>query len=379
MCVKMISKVGWDRLLAVACAAVLGGILAAALSPFTSHPENQVTWLGNENGLRFGEHGTILSSGTFQQENKTGAAPCSLEIWIKPAFTVSSNTILSFYSRDKLISFSLHQNNDNLAIERRIRDRRGHVSGLRMYLYDLFPQPREVFVTITASSQGTALYVDGALARTASLFDLSSGDFTGQLVLANSPVESASWSGELRGLAIFDRELTATEALENFHSWIKKGRPEFSGKAGPVALYLFDERAGSVIHNRAGSGPDLYIPDHYLIAHPVLLEYPWNEYYPSRSYFKNIVINIGGFLPLGFVFCAYLSSARHLKRPRLMTILLGFTVSLTIEILQAFIPTRDSGMTDIITNTLGTAIGATAFQWEFTRALFSRIGIPIEQ
>jgi glycopeptide antibiotics resistance protein len=35
-------------------------------------------------------------------------------------------------------------------------------------------------------------------------------------------------------------------------------------------------------------------------------------------------------------------------------------------------------MTDIITNTLGTAIGAMLFQWKITEAVFSRLGIPIE-
>jgi glycopeptide antibiotics resistance protein len=92
-----------------------------------------------------------------------------------------------------------------------------------------------------------------------------------------------------------------------------------------------------------------------------------------------VLINIGGFIPLGFVFCAYFSSALHLKRTQLITILLGFTVSLAIEVLQGFIPTRASGMTDVITNTLGTTIGAMVFQWKITQTIFSRVGIPIER
>jgi hypothetical protein len=235
-----------------------------------------------------------------------------------------------------------------------------------------------VFITLTASARGTAIYVDGTLVISSLHFGFSNGDFAGQLVVANSPVADDSWSGDLRGIAIYDRELTSTEVIEHLNSWTKNGRPAISEQGGLAALYLFDERAGSVIHNRAGSAPDLYIPDHYLIVHQTLLEVPWKECHPGWGYYKNVLINIGGFIPLGFVFCAYFSSALHLKRAQSITNLLGFTVSLTIEVLQGFIPIPDSGRTDVITNTLGTAIGAMVFQWKITQAIFSRVGIPNE-
>jgi glycopeptide antibiotics resistance protein len=109
------------------------------------------------------------------------------------------------------------------------------------------------------------------------------------------------------------------------------------------------------------SGNDLHIPERYFVLHAPFLKLPWDEFQLSWSYCKNVLINIGGFVPLGFFFCAYFSSVRRLDRAVLATIVLGGVVSFAIEVLQAYLPTRDSGVTDIITNTLGTAVGATLF------------------
>ena len=49
------------------------------------------------------------------------------------------------------------------------------------------------------------------------------------------------------------------------------------------------------------------------------------------------------------------------------------------EVLQGFIPVRASGLTDVITNTLGTVIGTMVFPWKITQTIFLRVGIPIER
>ena len=40
-----------------------------------------------------------------------------------------------------------------------------------------------------------------------------------------------------------------------------------------------------------------------------------------------------------------------------LTVLVGFFISLTIEALQAYLPTRDSDLTDVLSNTFGTWLG----------------------
>lgn len=47
----------------------------------------------------------------------------------------------------------------------------------------------------------------------------------------------------------------------------------------------------------------------------------------------------------------------------MVTVLCGAAISLTIEILQEYIPGRDSGLMDVITNTFGTFLGALLFRW----------------
>jgi hypothetical protein len=358
--------------LGVLCASVLGVILTAGLWPFHA-PKNQVSWLSNGNGLHFGDHGVILSTDAFNLVNLKSGTPCSVEIRLQPAVIYTGGTILAFYTPgNHSVPFSLHQSLDDLVLRREFVDREPRAKPIKLYIEHIFRPEKEVIITIAAGEQSIAVYVNGALVKTSTRFALSSKELTGQLVVGNSPVADDGWQGQLRGLTIYNQELTAAEALQHYDAWTTKGLPEIK-KEGPVALYFFDERIGSVVHNQMNSGTDLHIPERFSVLHAPFLEPPWDEFRPSWGYCKNVLVNIGGFVPLGFFFCAYFSSVQRLSRAMLATIVLGGVVSLTIEVLQAFLPTRESGITDIITNTLGTGIGATLYNHRLVQVLFASV------
>jgi VanZ family protein len=200
------------------------------------------------------------------------------------------------------------------------------------------------------------VYVNGVRVRKFPGFRLSGAGCSGRLVAGTSPFWDDAWSGQLLGLALYNRNLTAAEVLRHSRTWVKYGRPEPGGVDTALALYLFDERAGAVVHDYGPSRLDLSIPPRYTLLDPVLLQLPWQEFRPSWNYWQDVLINIAGFIPFGFAVCAYLCSASRAK-PAAAAIVLGVGVSLAIECLQTRLPTRNSDMTDLITNTLGTLLG----------------------
>jgi hypothetical protein len=353
------------------CIAVLCTILTLGLWPFHT-PANDVTWLGDRNGLRFGRYGTAFSSGAFEtasssRDELTG----SVEIWLQPARIWDSGTFLSFSAPENLFRFSLHQSQTDLRVQAAIEDGQNRRRGF--YVDDVFRRGRTAFITVTSGTKGMAVYVDGILARRAPQFRLPANQFTGRIVLGGSPGQEDSWKGRMLGFAIYDRELTQPQLLRHYETWTQTGRPDIPKDEGNVALYLFDEHAGNVVHSRVNSGADLSIPEKYVVLDQIFLEPFWKEFSMSQSYWSAALKNIVGFIPLGFCFFARLFVARRVKRPALTAILLGALVSLMIEILQAYLPTRDSGTTDIITNTLGTGVGVALFCSGPMQSLFGKV------
>jgi VanZ family protein len=333
-------------------------------------PRNGVTWLGNQNGVRLSGHSTLWSSGSFPVLNGGNGGSCSIEIWLQPGLPRDSSIILSFSTPDNPLQLTLHQYRSLLIVETRVPG--GWHPASIIGTDGIFHQGTPVFVTISSGPQQTVMYVNGALARTFPGSRIGP-DCNGRLVLGTSPIMDDSWRGQVRGLAVYGTELTADQVRQHFETWSTGGSPAILDQEQAVGLYVFNERSGNEVRNSVPGGLNLEIPARYKLVHQIFLQPFWHEYKSTWSYGKDVLVNIVGFMPLGFFFYAYWSTARPIKRPALVTTVFGFAVSLTIEVLQSYIPVRDSGTTDLITNTLGTFLGVQLYGWSLVRTLLARI------
>jgi hypothetical protein len=207
------------KLLGVICIAALCGTLTLGLWPFHA-PKNGVAWLGGRNGLRFGAAGTIMSAGEVGP-SAPDESGCSLEVWAQPGRRWASNTLLAFYTPRNPVPFALRQADADLAL-RRDEAPGSHRASEGFWIDDVFRSGRPVFLTISSGAQGTAVYVDGILARASRQFRITAGDCAGRLVVGTSPVMSDDWTGELRGLAIYHRELTAQQVVRHCETWTRR-------------------------------------------------------------------------------------------------------------------------------------------------------------
>lgn len=356
------------RIAALLSLCVLAGILTLGLWPF-GPPHNDAIWLGNADGLRFGGYGTTFSTESFQPAGLRANAS-TLEIWMQPGLTFDTSTILAFSTTDNPLQLTLHQYRSDLIVKRQVHGARTTTTVARVE--QIFDSAKPIFIAITSSSEKMAIYVDGKVRK--SLPGLRpDASFSGRLVIGTSPVRTDGWLGQLTRVAVYNRELTAEQVLEDFESSSAETAPSAHKAPGLAALYLFQEREGNVVHNVAGPSCDLQIPKRFVLIREPFLKPFWREASLTWDYVRDILLNIMGFIPLGFCIYASLTLSRSAKSPTLATVVFGLAVSLTIEVLQAYLPTRNSGTTDLFTNTLGTFLGAALHRLPAVRSLLSKL------
>jgi hypothetical protein len=349
------------NVLGLICLVITAVFYLAGLWPFNFSPENKVRWLQDQNGVQFYGQAIIYSTIPFFQSSTIPVKSFSIELWLQPITEESSHIghIFSILDEQGSEAFFVGQWRSHLLLGKGIHGKKTYREiGIR----DVLKKGEKRFVTITSGVDGTNIYVDGILLKSSPRFHLFSMNEkpSGKIVLGNSPTGNEYWTGNLLSLAIYDRVLTGEEVSQHFPQHFQG--PKKSEEEGPVALYLFDEHSGTLAHDRVGDH-HLLIPSRFKVLKKTILVPPWEDFRFTRSYLMDVITNILGFIPFGFFFSAYLWMRKPQSNFRLLltTIIIAGCMSLSIELIQVYLPTRSSQLTDVITNILGTAIGVGLF------------------
>jgi len=277
-------------------------------------------------------------------------------MWVRPAGGENSSTLLAFYGPNGATGVTLQRSLTDLRLDRETGAR-----PVKSYVNDVLYDGKLVFITIVIGARGTTVYQEGALARRLSQPRATPGDCSGSFGLGHPASGHTSWQGEIHGLAIYRRELTPEEVQENYRSWQAVGHPGERTSGKPEALYLFAEKGGSVVRDSGSSGVSLMIPAQYRNIQRTWLQSPCGAFELHWGYVQDILVNVVGFVPFGFALSLFLVSASRVRRVGAWAIFGGLCVSLVIETLQVYLPTRNSDLTDVLTNTLGASLGAAIY------------------
>lgn len=343
-------------------------ILAVGLQPRGFRLANKVKWIKEQAGIRFSKYSIAYTHPWADMilSQKSDTHGFSIVIALKPEKYRGSRFqfILALHNGNdskQLVmgqwrSWFIVMNGDDYAYRRKIK----RISVDAANPASTSPQARLITIT-TTNDDGTKIYFDGNLVRTQKDLTLKippGGDT--RLLVGNSVYGRHPWQGEIYGLAIYRYPLSSQKAAIHFDRWAENKTFEFAIDDRPSLLYLFDEMGDIKAMDHSGGNHHLQIPPRMHVLKTEILAPPWKHFKLNRMFGIDIIINLFGFMPFGFILYAIfirLGGAFE-KQGVLITVAICFSISFALEIVQGWIPSRSSHMLDLLLNTLGGWMGA---------------------
>lgn len=360
-----------DRRAKIGLVAVIGLILWFGLQPFDFARKNNVQWLDPGPGLQFGDSGLTVSEQAFTWRSDTGPAALTVEMWVRASRVSDTEprAWLVLMDGSKLTPLGVRQEGGDLVVW----DAVTNPDGERWYNDFRVPYAMRPGITqhiaITSDGDEPRIYISGSRAGTYAGYPIplarKGEPFGGQLVVGAGPPWDTPWIGEVHGLALYDRALSATELEQHANAGPGSGFAELARSSGAIGAYQFSEGAGITVKDQAGRGNDLVLPEHFRPPGRALLQ---SVDPAERTALWNVgdaFLNVLGFAPLGFLISLLLRRRVRTIPLVLTATLIGFSISLGIEWTQSLMITRSSSVQDLFLNTAGSLIGATApfFIW----------------
>jgi len=347
--------------LPLACLAISAGLLVAGLWPFRFWPANNAHWIDGQAGLRFDRYGIVYGKAPlFAPGGPLDLGkPFTIRLELLPRDEPSDYLprILSVHEAGGRELFILGQWQSALNLS--ILERQG-ANSLEYQETGVgnFRKGVKRSIILSSGETGLTIYVEGKPVPIRSGYGFSflpENRDPAWLLLGNSPTGESPWRGDLLSLSFYAGALSPEEIA--------------TPGIDPLVRYLLSEGSGDVA--RGGGDPryDLFIPSVFRAPVKPVLVPPWKVQEYDLSFWVDVAVNILGFIPFGFALSAWLGKDGGRKRlpVAVLVVLAGAGISLLIELLQVYLPTRDSSLTDFMNNTLGAYLGAWLFRVWFRK------------
>jgi hypothetical protein len=236
-----------------------------------------------------------------------------------------------------------------------------HRSGLqRIFVRDIFEWNQSVRIAITYDGEKIRVIKNGQVQEevTAKNLDFSSWNISYPLVLANSGMGWFPWSGTIYSLDIFDYAIMISNSPQNTVS--KDQTPPLLS----LSFHHIQTRMNSIKADAASDS--LVIPA--LLLPPVKGLFSHMHYLleTKRWNLRDFILNFLWFMPFGLLLKPLLDKITGRNSLNFwLTFTAGFALTITIESLQVLLPIRNTSITDVLFNTLGTLAGSflSAIPW----------------
>ncbi len=341
---------------------IIAGVLFFGLRPKNWSGSNNVHWLPEKKALSFHDPSIayvddlhIVPSG-----HQVDEWSCQIIVAADNGGKLGFRPLIMLHNGDDLEQFAFWQwgdevivmNGDDYEYSRRLP----RISAMNAL------KPGEMsFLTVTSGLAGTRLFINGALVQEIKNWQvaLPDGGNKLQLILGNSVYGKHNWEGEIYGFAFYTKALTPKKVQLAYDQWLQQKifAPDTNDEL--QLLYTFNEDPGHLIADRTGKNQQLQIPARQAVLKKSFLGLPEHNFISNQSFIVDAVLNLIGFIPLGAVL--YLWLWQLLPGPGkyalLGTVAFCFFLSLGMEIGQAWLPSRDSSLSDLVLNTLGACLG----------------------
>jgi hypothetical protein len=347
----------------IACVGVCAGVLHVGLRPYAFFEANRVAWSAGEPGLRFDGRGIAGSEEPFERTASGRSGSLSVEAWLRrdASPVADGGVVLAVADGGGSAPLLLAQWQSSLYFRFPVPGD-GAPPEQTLALGDAFPAGSRRYVALTSDELGSRAYLESQAIATSPLPFAAmreEGNSGCRIALGSSLQASRGWTGRVDGLALYDRALSGEEIARHGERVGRDGLRALIGERGLLALYAFDAGAGASVRDLAGGAGDLLIPTHYRSLDPA------SGWLTVRAAGRSAggsdgIRNFAGFVPVGLLLVGVLYRRAPRRGPSAAwtAVALGFSLSLLIETLQVWLPSRVSAAEDLALNTLGTAVGA---------------------